>query len=446
MADQNITSFLSHGFNVGLRFEDKFSSDITSQDDLIIAFFSLLIILLLESILAAFLLRSYRGRISNVGFSIQQFVELARSFRFSNLLRSSKSRSPTEQRETLRIRRHLLIMAMTILILGFAIEGTILVLSSPETVVVDNDISSFSLIPIVRPDWNQIIDSGIADSLSPCNAIALLNANQGNTELSLCVSASDAIIRESDFTAPTLVDVVLQTKVHEFGLEHDITIGDKSIKYSVRGYFTLSDGRNRMLKQRLSRLRQQQRVAIIHRYLLAYLSSAYNQQVGSEQITLEEVKGTQINFTAKTGPPIRIIKVLREDRFREVVPLTHNSTFRARLPGGDEVFRFVHLFLKASSAVEVIGPDKKDLHMGTGDITVLPGGLWEEQRRALNWLSLFIFFIFAALALIFMRCIFDPVGTPEIAGVYANRTTGADSHRPPGQYRSVGKESFRVPA
>lgn len=439
----DIATFLSDTLVVTPRVANRFSSDLTSTDDPLLALLSLLLLLVMESILATILLRTYRGAVSNVGFSIKQFIDMAREFRFTHLFKGHRKR-PSDPRR--RINRNVLFVAITLLILTFGLEGAILFLSSPELKAVFNDKTSYTLRTDILPDWNEIQRVGISATMRPCNAITLANVDQGNNQLSLCMM-SDRItnLREEPMVLDRNITLSIVSEVHQFGVQHMVTVLNRSARFIGRGYFTLDDSTNRMLRSRESLLNRGRAFRLIHRQYVAYLFSQYARLAPNATVSIEHLEALDFKFNSTDGDTIRVVQAIGNRIFRTVPTILHTTNVTGMIPHGNEALRFAHATLKGSIAVALGGPDETDLHMGLGDIVVRRGWLWRETTRKLNWLSLSILLLFSTAMLVVMRYIFAPVGTAEIAGTYVTEAVGAEARRPPALLQESDRMHFRAP-
>lgn len=445
--DADIVTFLSETLTVKPRIVGPFSADLTSEDDPLLALISLLLLLVIESIVATILLRTYRGSVSNVGFSVKHFIDLARDFRIRHLIKGQRSESSKQMK---RIKGKLLATAIVTLLLVFGLEGTVLFLSSPELVEVTNDMASYTLVTAAMPDWNEIERTNTSATIRPCTTVTLVGAisdiDQGNNQLSLCVTTN-----RSSTTSDKLelnddeVDVTLTSDVHDFGVEHYVRFGNETVKFISRAYFTLGDEKNRMLRRRETLSGKEQAVMLIHKQYIAYLFSRYKRTASSPHITLDKLEALRFKFEAKTGPPVRIIKVLGKGRFLQVMTTRHVTNVTGVIPRGAEAFRYAHAFLKGSIALAMAGPDESDLNLGNGDVHARKSWLWKESTRKLNWLTLMILLGVASTILMSLRLTFSPVGTAEIAGSFVTRAVGAETDRPPALLQSIEKRHFRVP-
>eukprot|EP00177_Eucheuma_denticulatum_P004324 GFKZ01007855.1.p1 GENE.GFKZ01007855.1~~GFKZ01007855.1.p1 ORF type:complete len:489 (+),score=55.14 GFKZ01007855.1:450-1916(+) len=438
----DIATFLSDTLVVTPRVANRFSSDLTSADDPLLALLSLLLLLVMESILATILLRTYRGAVSNVGFSIKQFIDMAREFRFTHLFKGYGKRSSDPRR---RINRNVLFVALTLLILTFGLEGAILFLSSPELNAVFNDKTSYTLRTDILPDWNEIQRAGISATMRPCSAITLADVDQGNNQLSLCMM-SDRLtnLREEPMRIVGNTTLSIESEVHQFGVQHRVTVADLTARFIGRGYFTLDDAINRMLRSRESLMNRDNTFGLLHRQYVAYLFSQHA-KIANIAVSVELLDALDFNFNATNGETIRVIQSRGNSRFRRAPTRRYTTVVTGMIPQGDEALRFAHATLKGSIAVALGGPDETDLHMGRGDIVALRGWLWRETTRKLNWLSLTILLAFSAATLIFMRYLFAPVGTAEIAGTYVTEVVGAEVRRPPALLQGSERMHFRAP-
>lgn len=443
--DTDIVTFLSQTLTVKPRVVGPFSADLTSEDDPLLALLSLLLLLVIESILATILLRTYRGSVSNYRFSVKHFIDLARDFRLRRII---KGRGDESSRQ---IRGRLLCAAIIVLLFTFALEATVLFLSSPELAEVTNNMASYTLIIAVMPDWNEIERTAASATITPCNAVTLIGStseiDQGNNQLSLYMTTNGSSTTSHTLELDeTMINVTLISDVHNYGVEHYVKIGEQTVKYIGRVYFTLGDEKNRLLRQRETVNGEEQSFMLIHRQFIAYLFSVYNRSASSPHITLHKLEALPFKFQVVSGPPVSVIKVLGRSRFLQVMTTRHITNVVGIIPRGPEAFRYAHAFLKGSIALSMTGPDESDLNLGNGKIQSRNAWLWRESVRKLNWLTLTILLTFASIALTLLRLAHSPVGTTEIAGAFVTKAVGAEVDRPPAWLQRSEEKYFQMPA
>lgn len=445
VSSTNFSTFLAENISVTPQVTNNFSSDLTEADDFLLAILSLVLLLIIENTFSTALLRTNRGNVSNYGFSVKQFIDMFREFRVWNLVPGQR-----RQRTLTRVNFSLLVIALVSLTVNLVLEGVVLYLSSPEMLKVTNDIASYTLANVVMPSWDQIQHAGALATLLPCSKITMLGVFQGNNQLSLCMVSNKTSSFDYRFELSTeRVKMIMTSDVHEFGVDHLVTVGNLSTKYIGRGYFTLGDvnlinKRNRLLRERESTERDEA-VATVHKQLIAFLFSQHRKKAKNSAMTLERLEALQFDFVIGTGDPVRILKTGHRTRFREVLPVRYTTTVSGIIPSGPETFRFAHAFLKGAIGVAITGPDTKDLQLETGDIVAVKDWLWKEGSRKLNWLSLSILLLAALSALFILRHLLLPVSTADIAAEYVTRQVGAELGESPIMLKDSERKYFKLP-
>lgn len=445
----DFATFLAKDMTVSRRVTGIFSSDLTSVDDFLLATLSLILLLVIESIFSTILLRTIRGSVSNSGFSVKQFVDMSRDFRLRYLV-TGRGRGREPKLVLTKINFRLLTAALIFLASNLVLEGTILYLISPEMVRVTNDIVSYTLVDVVMPNWEQIQTASSLATLQPCTKIVMRGVIQGNNQLSLCMVSNKTGTFMGPFElSPEEVRMTITSDIHDFGVEHMVTIGNLSAKYIGRGYFTLGNINlinkgNRFLRERES-IEREVAVALVHKQLLAFLFSQHRSRTKNSSMTIESLEALHFDFVIGTGDPVKIIKSGNKTRFREVLPARYITTVTGIIPNGAEALRFTHAFLKGATGVALTGPDMKDLQVETGNTVEVKGWLWTESSRKLNLLSLSIFLCAACFILFSLRHFLVPVSTADIAAELVTREVGAEPRRSPILLRSAEKTYFTLP-
>lgn len=466
----DMCTFLSESIKIKRRATGTFSTDLTSRDDLILAILSLLLLLVIEGTLTTILLRSRRGRISTFGFSIKQFIELAREFKFRYLLRGrrkidtrrvNKRGSLGANTEYRKINPKLLVLACGVLTLTFGLEVVVLYLTSPRFEDVFNTDTAFQLIDS-NPDWNEVRNNTRAATIRPCTAITLAGVEQGRTQISACLTSQGLSDSVEEFQKVTkTVEVTITTVVHEYGVEHNVQIGDISANYSARAYFVLAERINtnegnaeqgeestdeatsrkekakdspkpRLMRRRVKFFNKEVLIGVMHKQLIAFLFTAYARETKDASLGIEALR--DLNFArlkSENGPDVNIIQIQNSDRYRQVTSVKHTTKVEGRIPAGAPALQFALAVFKGSIAISLGGPDRYDLIMGSSNTFGKPALMWRETSRPLNWLSLIILFVCAFVVFAVLRYMFKPISTAEIAGAFVIGAVGADSARPP---------------
>lgn len=431
----NVASFLSERMRVSKRSSALFSGDLTTRDDLILTILSLLLLLVIESILTAVLLRTYNGSASNFGFSIKQFIELARQFKFRGLIRGnpvSAGRPPN------KINVALLLVASATLILTFWVEVAVLWLSTPEFIEVTNRKAAFTYIETLRPDWNFIRDNAGSAANRPCLSITIVGnssgtVKQGNTRITPCLVATGDLSASVGFqTVSDEVDLKFETRNHLFGAEHQITIGKSSANYKMIVYYTLNDRRRNILYKRSYFLNHEAGTFYLHRQFVAFLFNEYVRRTNDTRMNLERLLALNLlfNSTVEDGGDVVVSQINRQQKFKKVTSTLLTTTVRGVLPRGDAALRFAVAFLKGSTGVAVRGPDLNDMDSGSANMWASERKMWLEESRRLNWFTMTILLAAAVAVLIVLRYLLKPIGTAEIAGAYVSKQVGAELGRP----------------
>lgn len=438
----DVVTFLSETLPVRRYATGIFASDLTDRDDVILAISSLFLILVIEGTLTTILVRTRDGKASNFGFSIKQFLELAREFKWANLIRGKNNRH--EQRKS-KIRPRLLLIAALILLFTFVLEVVILILSSPSFVNVYNTDRAFELLDAVNPDWNQVRRNRGAAIYRPCTAVTMENVEQDNNIINPCLTTSDSEIVLSLFSRATEpVSFNFTSDIHEFGADHVITIGDQSQSYLSRCYFRLGENRNRVMSMRRQMFNEEVRISFMHRQFVAYLFNMYERDTADTSMDFDKLNNTEFEFQSVPGPLVKIIQINKRARFREVTSTRHTTTFEGVIPQGKAALQLAQAVLKGASAVSIGPPSQFDLQMGSGNTAGDRALMWRERARDLNWLSLNLMLAGAGVVFLGLRAVLKPVGTAEIAEYLVIKAVGAREGRPPVYMANDEKEYFKL--
>eukprot|EP00177_Eucheuma_denticulatum_P003306 GFKZ01005970.1.p1 GENE.GFKZ01005970.1~~GFKZ01005970.1.p1 ORF type:complete len:624 (+),score=63.95 GFKZ01005970.1:124-1995(+) len=435
----NATSFLSETLSVRRQATNVFSTDLTARDDVILAVLSILLLFAFEGILTTILLRTYRGRVSTVGFSIKHFVELARDFQFRFLLVGRAKTPPAHAanrsappRPVRKINIKLLIVASLILSLSIGVEAVLLFLTTPTMTDVTNAQAAFAIEELIIPDWNQIRKYVSAALTRPCNTLKISGVEQGSTRITACLFSNGGIEAAKTFRlSEGNVNLTFITDFHDFGGEHTVQIGDLNATFRSRVYFNLGDSRRKMMRKRTRFFNRDRAVLFMHKQYVAYLVNWYRLRTGDTTLDASFLQSLNFNFNVENGDPVDIIKISNHPPYRQVQTLRHKTVVTGRLPCGPEALRFATVVLKASTAVTLRGPALNDLDMGSGSTWPREDLMWQESTRSLNWLSLTILLAAAIASGFALRYLLKPIGTAEIAGVVVRKAVGADLERSP---------------
>lgn len=446
----NICTFLSETLVLSRQATGIFFNDLTSRDDLILAVLSLLLILVIEGILTTILLRTHDGKVSNIGFSIKQFVDLAREFKFRYLIWGRRSSRP-RKRNKINIR--LLAIATVILAFTFGLEVLVLFLSSPQLTDVTNETTAFTLRAVVNPDWNEVRTSTRAASNRPCTAVTFATDDddgleQGRSQISACLSSNLSTSSRSDIKfekAESVVNMTFVSQLHEFGAEHFITIGNLTASYTARAYFALDDQKDRLMRKRgRFFVKEEEYVAFLHKQFIAYLFTVYSRETKDTSMNLERLQKLNFKFKVENGENVDIVQINLRERFRHVTSTKYMTTVTGIIPNGMAALRFGQITLKGGSAITLGPPSRYDLVMGSGDTFGKKALMWRETSRTLNWLSLGSLLIATLLVFALLRFILKPAGTAEIAGAWVSAALAATREDDRRKTFSVSMQSRRA--
>lgn len=451
---RDICSFLCDEMDVSHRVTGPFSRDLTSADDVLIAILSLLLLLAIEGVVTALLLRTRDGSLSNFGFSVRQFSELARELKIGHIVRG-RGRTRADHSSKSRWNHQLILVAVFVFVLTVGLQVVVLFLTNLDTRRVTNTVATFRLAEPVTPDWEQIRDG--RESLNqPCTAVSLEGVEQGVTRISACLTSNVGTASNDVFDIVS--ELEFYSDLHEFGSEHSIRLGGKVGNYSARAYFRLWEpnlretddpGGERLMPKVDLRRSREQLVSAVHKTYVALLYTTYNrlQNTGAgRNLTLDELNAVQFKFTMEEGGMVDVVrtnvgKIVLQSPSRRYI-----TRARGVIPGGRGALLFAQPLLKAAVAVSVEGPNPRDLMMASGNTYPRVGVLWEEGYRSLNWLSLTLLLCLMMVMLVVLRCSLQPVVMSELAGMYVTGATrgGFGGVRDPVELVEGERERFRV--
>lgn len=454
----NSASFLHEEMAVTPRRSGLLATDFTVRDDVLIAVLSLVLLLAIEGIVTAVLLRTSGNRLSNFGFSVKHFVDLVREFRFRHLLRG---RGTTSARTAINFR--LLQVALLFLFSTFAVEVLVLFLSQPTLRPVSNASVSLGLLQPIAPEWRLVRFHSRVSMDRPCTALSLASADdkpdataagldQGKTSISTCLTPFESSVdtglpREGSVFEKTRgnVDYTLVSDLHRYGAEHRIMVGREYATYSARAFFTLDDGKERVMCERGAPTRVEEQVFHVHRQYLAYLFTTYLRATkDGERVNvdaLNEVAASTLSHNSTVGPRVQVLQ--RAGGLS--VPSTRFVTnFTGPSVGDKSAVVFAQAVFKAGSGISLDTGDETDLMLTSGERELAPETVWSEKARDLNWFSLLLALIVAVLALLMLRLWFRPVGVADTAGQYVKGLIGAGEDRAPLEMDDREKPYFYV--
>lgn len=438
----NMCSFLRETMPIKRRATGMFSTDLTERDDVILAVLSLSLLLVIESILSTILLRTSDGNVTNSGFSVKHYVDLARDFKFKYMV---KGREGT--RENGRVDKKLLFFATAILLFLFAVEVLVLFLTTPELVTVDNSVASFEVLPSVFPNWIDVRNAQGFLVDRPCASVFLDEVKQGQAAISACLT-SQIPAGDLDDLKLEYVEVEISTDEHKYGANHNISIGDLKGMYASRAFFRRPKVASRILPKRRLKTRHEDEKKVIHRQFIAMVFNLYNNRTKDKKATLDMLNSIDFEkgFKSEPGPNVDILQVNKRSTPVRVTSTRFRTKFEAVVPKGVAALQLAKLVLKASVGIGVSGPDVYDLKMGSGQVARAESTMWEEESRSLNWLSLLLILIIAGAILLLLRAELRPSGTAEIAGllVGAGSESRASFERSPFDIARDADRYFRM--
>lgn len=436
----NIATFLNTEMNVERMATGLFQTDLTSNDDFLVAILSLLLLLVVQGILSSILLRkTTTGAISNFAFSISHFVHLLRDFRFQ---RSLCGRGQAAGKAAINSR--VAIVAILVMLITFGLEFLILFFTSPALIGVTNEVASFEISQPVTPRWREVRRAGTR-STTPCSVVFLAGVEQQGTRITTCMISnleSQPFVPVPSDTSD--VQLVIRSDVHDYGAEHSVSLGGVSANYSAMAYYRLDDGKARVISERSVRFDRFKSMKFVHKTLIGFLLSAYNEDTDEDRFTVAMLNKLSITHSNSNGPNIIVIKINNIEKFVRVVSDRYST--RVKIPdiGAGPVLSLSRALLKSMIAVKVSGPDTKDLLMGSGSRTENKSVLWYETSRTINWLTLIITLVGGFLILFGLRTASHTVSSVDIAGVLVKQLVGAQRNRSPIELDDGEDKRFRI--
>lgn len=277
--------------------------------------------------------------------------------------------------------------------------------------------------------------------------MGLRGVEQGPTRINGCVSSNLSTSTFELFEeVEDSIDFEIVSRLHGFGADHQITAGGLTAAYTARAYFSLYDGKTRMMMHAGKVEQESLQVRGIHRQYFAYLFTAYNLTVNSTttELLLDRlnVLDFQFNDTAEASEEDETILELPGDKIRSAVR-KYTTRVSGVLPRGLPALRLGHNFFKGTSAIVVASPNQTDLFLETG-IESAHAVVWEEKSRPINLLSLSVTLIATILLLAALRVRLKPVAIAEIAGMWVKREVGANLKRSPMELDDKEEKFFAV--
>lgn len=165
-----------------------------------------------------------------------------------NVLGVVGGREPRRQNE--KCDPKLLTLALLILFMTFGIEAGVLFLTNPTVREVTNTLVTFRIRQPIPPNWDGVRFHNRASLNRPCGSLALEGVEQGRTRITPCTTRSLAESSAGLFiTAAGEVDLKIVSDFHDYGAEHAVIIGNLTSSISSIVYFSLGDGKPRVMKR-----------------------------------------------------------------------------------------------------------------------------------------------------------------------------------------------------
>lgn len=438
------TKFFSGALSVPKHNGGWFSADLTERDDLLLAFLSLLLLLVVDGLVGTILLRTRDGNVNTFGFSVKHVIDLLRDFEVRD--RRAEQRPRTDRQK--KFDRKIASVAVLVLLLTLGFEVLILFLTSPEYKMVTNKSVSFRIRQPFIPAWASVFYHARTSINQPCTSVALSGVNQGRTVISPCVKSSAdgaplELFEEVNEVVNGAIDVELISDYHRYGSEHYITFDNATTSFSTRAYFTLNDGKMRIMKamQRQGPKGEKELAELAHKQFIAFVFTAYSKVVPDGEMNLERLNSLKFRFSAIGGPRTEILRT-NGKRYHSK-SRRYITKLRGILPRGSPVLLFGQQFFRGAAAVDISEPDQDDLFIATGKHSA-HAVVWLESVRAVNWLSLTIILVISTLTLLILRSWARSVSTSEIAGLLVKQEVHANVFRSPVELDRREKSFFRV--
>lgn len=437
---KDINHFLSPTLDIRRRVSGPFSSDLTSRDDVFLAFLSLILLLIIDGLVSTVLLRTEDGNISNFGFSVKQIMEFIRDF---NLRRIFKARTGGGAHRKI-INSKLVILAVSILMFTLGLEMAVLILTAPKPKDVLNSTATFRLVQPLTPKWDAVFFHTRASMNRPCQAVTFKKVAQAQTRINVCVSAN---MSETELKLFEKVDGDVKAKIvtymHDYGADHMVTVADQAAMYSTRAYFTLGDRRSRLMSIDTRSPNETEQVEIIHKLYIAYLFSVYQRATQDERVDVNVLNSLGPVFVATDGGLREVLALPDKNISYRFPSKKYTTTVSGLLPRGSPALRVAQHVFAGATAINVSQPHTEDLFMEDGMMSV-PAVVWRESVRDINWLSLCLIVASSLLILMMLRQVMKPVATAEVAGVFVKAAVGATMSRSPVELEEGELVYFKV--
>lgn len=430
-----------HSMPVRVRATGLFSTDLTKRDDVLLAFLSLLLLLIIEGIVNTILLRTWKGRISNFGFTVKYIIELFREYNFIRVFTGRDVRDDAD-RPRKKPNFVLVTFAIFILLVTLGLEVGVLFLTDPVLREVTNEVATFRIQQPIPPNYDGVRFQYRASLNRPCSAISLLQVVASRTSINSCVSttligSSVELFKEAEGD----VTMTIVSELHDYGAEHRVTIGNLSADYSTRVFFNLEDAEPRLMKRSTLVLPEMEMMDIVHKQYVAFLFSIYAKDMKDNTMNIDRLNALEFNFDNSTGRMIDIIRV--GDKTERAQSMKYTTTVTGVIPRGDAALRVAQKAFRGAFAIILDDADMTDLFIQRG-VQSVQAITWSETARVINWLSLLILLGAATIVLLILRLFLKPVTTAEIAGVIVKDHVGADLFRSPVQLDADEQRAFSL--
>lgn len=424
LEEGNVAGFLDPIFRVDTRKTGPFTRDYTRRDDVLLAFLTLFLLLVIDAIVATILLRTKHGYISNFGFSVKVVLEYFREFK---PIRAFKPRYREQKVDHFprKINARLLVIAVSLLILTVGLEVGVLFSTDPLFKRVANDTVTFRIKQPILPYWDDVRFHMRASFNRPCTAMGLRGVEQGSTRINGCVSTNLSTSAFDFFQeADNAVDFQILSRLHRFGADHQISVDGLSATYTARAYFSLYDGKTRLMMQAQKERQESLHTKAMHQQYFAYLFSAYNRTAKeSGEFFLDRLNELEFSTDERREESETILEI--EDKGITSAVTEYTTRVKGVFPRGLPALRLGEHFFKGTTAMVVALPNQTDLFLETG-MDSAHAVVWEEASRPINLLSLSIMLIAALLLLAALRVGLKPVAIAEIAGMWVKKSVGTD--------------------
>lgn len=422
----DISSFLSQQLQITPQTSSLFTNDLTSNDSLLIAILSLLLLLILQDLLSTLLLRTRRASISSTSFSLKHVLDSLHELHLPTVVNRNRRRSPPFL---------LIFLAVLLTLTTFGLETLVLILSYPRPSPIRNARTALEIRVPYNPTWPDVRYHTRASLNRPCLALSLVPPSSGppidsSTRISICVSSSLPPFPFDPFDPINLADNIkfgIHSDFHQYGVDHAVILGEERVNFSTRAYFSLEDGSPRLMNQRAPFLNLKARAEILHLQTVALLFSVYYRDTEDSNVTAEHLNSLKRTFVMNnetvTVPITFVDGPDGQPRKFPVSAIRFLSLFEGPIPVGDGAFRVMHQIFKSAAAVRVRtdgSTEDKDLVVGKGLID-REGVLWTEQGRLLNWLGMLVVLGSVTIIGLLLRIWLRPVSTAELAGGFVTR-------------------------